>query len=54
MKPVARLAASHAYTHPGSEVFYVLAGAQTTRIPHGAMSAKVGESETGHDAETPM
>jgi hypothetical protein len=42
------------HTHPGSEAFYVLAGEQSIRTPHGVMQVKVGQPETGHGAETPM
>jgi hypothetical protein len=42
------------HTHPGSEAFYVLAGEQNIRTPHGVMRVSVGRPETGHGADTPM
>jgi len=42
------------HTHPGSEAFYVLAGEQSIRGPHGTMKVKVGQAETGHGADMPM
>jgi hypothetical protein len=42
------------HTHPGSEAFYVLAGEQSIRSPHGVMHVKVGNPETGPGADTPM
>ena len=42
------------HTHPGSEAFYVLAGEQTIRSPHGMLRVKPGQSETGHGADVPM
>ena len=42
------------HTHPGSEAFYVLAGEQSIRSPHGVMNVKVGNHETGPGADTPM
>jgi hypothetical protein len=42
------------HTHPGSEAFYVLAGEQSIRSPHGEMRVKVGQPETGHGADTLM
>lgn len=42
------------HTHPGSEVFYVLAGEQSIRSPHGLMRVKVGQPETGPGADTQM
>jgi quercetin dioxygenase-like cupin family protein len=42
------------HTHPGSEAFYVLAGEQNIRTPHGVMRVRVGQAETGHGADTPM
>ena len=50
--PPGSLTAVH--THPGSEAFYVLAGEQRIRTPHGVMQVQVGQPETGHGAETPM
>jgi hypothetical protein len=42
------------HTHPGSEAFYVLAGEQSIRSPHGVMRVKVGQPEAGHGADMPM
>lgn len=42
------------HTHPGSEAFFVLAGEQSIRSPHGLMRVKVGEPEAGRGADTPM
>jgi hypothetical protein len=42
------------HTHPGSEAFYVLAGEQSIRSPHGLMRVKVGQPETGQGADTQM
>ena len=42
------------HTHPGSEAFYVLAGEQSIRSPHGVMRVKVGQPETGHGADSLM
>ena len=42
------------HMHPGSEAFYVLAGEQSIRTPHGVMRVKVGQSEAGSDTDTPM
>ena len=42
------------HTHPGSEAFYVLAGEQSIRTPHGVMRVQVGQAETGYGAATPM
>ncbi|MGH7164488.1 MAG: cupin domain-containing protein [Nitrospiraceae bacterium] len=42
------------HTHPGSEAFYVLAGEQSQRTPHGVTRVGVGHSLTGHGADTPM
>ncbi len=42
------------HTHPGSEAFFVLAGEQSIRSPHGVMRVKVGQPETGHGADVPM
>jgi hypothetical protein len=50
--PPGSLTAVH--THPGSEAFYVLAGEQRIRTPHGVMPVQVGQPETGPGAETPM
>ena len=42
------------HTHPGSEAFYVLAGEQSIRSPHGVLRVRVGHAETGHGADMPM
>ena len=42
------------HTHPGSEAFYVLAGEQSIRSPHGVLRIRAGEAETGHGADMPM
>jgi hypothetical protein len=42
------------HTHPGSEAFYVLAGEQSIRSPHGVMRVQVGQPEAGHGADMPM
>ena len=42
------------HTHPGSEAFFVLAGEQSIRSPHGLMRVKVGQPEAGHGADMPM
>lgn len=42
------------HTHPGSEAFYVLAGEQSIRSPHGVLRVRPNQSETGHGADVPM
>jgi len=42
------------HTHPGSEAFFVVAGEQSIRSPHGLMRVKVGQPEAGHGADMPM
>lgn len=42
------------HTHPGSEAFFVLAGEQNIRSPHGMMHVKGGKPEAGHGANMPM
>lgn len=42
------------HTHPGSEAFFVLAGEQSIRSPHGVMRVQVGQPEAGHGADMPM
>jgi hypothetical protein len=42
------------HTHPGSEAFFVLAGEQSIRGPHGLMQVKAGKPEAGHGANMPM
>lgn len=42
------------HTHPGSEAFYVLAGEQSIRTPHGTLRVGPGKPATGHGADMPM
>jgi quercetin dioxygenase-like cupin family protein len=42
------------HTHPGSETFFVLTGAQSVRTPHGVMVVKAGDAQPGHGAGVPM
>ncbi len=42
------------HTHPGSEAFYVLAGEQSIRSPHGVLRVRAGQAELGHGADMPM
>jgi hypothetical protein len=42
------------HSHPGSEAFFVLAGEQTIRSPHGVMRVQVGRPTAGHGADVPM
>ncbi|MBY5887206.1 cupin domain-containing protein [Rhizobium ruizarguesonis] len=42
------------HTHPGSEVFYVLAGKVGQKTPHGVTYTEAGMTMTGHGADTPM
>lgn len=42
------------HSHPGSEAFFVLAGEQSIRSPHGVMRLQVGRPEAGHGADVPM
>lgn len=42
------------HTHPGSEAFYVLAGRQSQKTPHGMTHLEVGQSMPGHGPDTPM
>ena len=42
------------HSHPGSEAFYVLAGEQSIRHPHGVLKVRVGEATAGHGADVPM
>jgi hypothetical protein len=42
------------HTHPGSEAFYVLAGEQSIRGPHGTMKVGSGQPAAGHGADMPM
>lgn len=43
-----------AHTHPGSEAFYVVAGETSSHTSHGVKRIGAGQSETGHDPDTPM
>ena len=42
------------HSHPGSEAFYVLAGEQSVRGPHGTLVVKAGTPEAGHGAAMAM
>lgn len=42
------------HTHPGSEIFYVLAGRVGQKTPHGVMYGDAGQSITGHGGDVPM
>ena len=42
------------HTHPCSEAFFLLAGEQSVRSPHGLMVVKAGQAEAGHGAGVPM
>jgi quercetin dioxygenase-like cupin family protein len=42
------------HTHPGSEVFYVLAGETAQKTSHGVSRVAAGQSMVGHGANTPM
>ncbi len=42
------------HSHPGSEAFFVLAGEQSIRTPHGTQVVKAGEPEAGHRPGMPM
>jgi hypothetical protein len=42
------------HTHPGSEAFYVLAGEQSIRTPHGVLRVAAGKPEPGHGDGVPM
>ncbi|SAK95588.1 hypothetical protein AWB79_07246 [Caballeronia hypogeia] len=42
------------HTHPGSETFFVLTGAQSVRTSDGAMVVTAGHAEPGHGAGVPM
>jgi mannose-6-phosphate isomerase-like protein (cupin superfamily) len=50
----ARGAITPVHTHPGSEAFFVLAGEQSIRTPHGTMVVKAGQPEAGHGPGMPM
>lgn len=45
---------SRIHTHPGSEAFYVLAGEQSVRTPHGLVRVGPGKPETGRGTDVPM
>jgi hypothetical protein len=47
-------AKSPIHTHPGSEVFYVLAGKLGQKTPHGVAYVEAGATMVGHGADTPM
>jgi hypothetical protein len=42
------------HTHPGSEAFYVVAGEQSIRTPHGVLRVAAGKPAAGHGADVPM
>ncbi|SIO72723.1 hypothetical protein SAMN05444172_9200 [Burkholderia sp. GAS332] len=42
------------HTHPGSENFFVLTGAQSVRTPHGVIVVKASDAQPGHGAGVPM
>ena len=42
------------HSHPGSEAFFVLAGEQSIRHPHGTLKVRAGQAEAGHGADVPM
>jgi quercetin dioxygenase-like cupin family protein len=42
------------HTHPGSETFFVLTGAQSVRTSDGVMVVNAGQVEPGHGAGVPM
>jgi hypothetical protein len=42
------------HTHPGSEAFYVLAGEQSIRNPHGVLRVTAGKPAAGAGADVPM
>jgi quercetin dioxygenase-like cupin family protein len=46
--------ATPVHSHPGSEAFFVLAGEQSIRSPHGTMVVRAGEPEAGHGAGIAM
>ncbi|MCA1368689.1 cupin domain-containing protein [Bradyrhizobium sp. BRP14] len=45
---------SSVHTHPGSEVFYVLAGKLGQKTPHGVTHTEAGMTMVGHGPDTPM
>jgi quercetin dioxygenase-like cupin family protein len=42
------------HSHPGSEAFYVVAGEQTIRSPHGVMKVQPGQPAAGQGADVAM
>lgn len=46
--------ATRVHTHPGSETFFVLTGAQSVRTSEGVMVVNAGQDEPGHGAGVPM
>jgi hypothetical protein len=42
------------HRHPGSEAFFVLAGQESIRHPHGVLRVDAGTTEAGHGADSPM
>ena len=42
------------HSHPGSEAFYVVAGEQSIRHPHGVLKVRVGQPAAGHGSDVPM
>jgi hypothetical protein len=42
------------HSHPGSVAFYVLAGEQSIRHPHGTLKVLPGQAEAGHGSDVPM
>lgn len=42
------------HSHPGSETFFVLTGAQSVHTPDGVMVIKAGHAEPGHGPGIPM
>jgi quercetin dioxygenase-like cupin family protein len=42
------------HSHPGSETFFVLTGAQSVRTPDGVMVVEAGRAEPGHGPDVPM
>lgn len=46
--------ATPVHTHPGSETFFVLTGAQSVHTPDGMMVVKAGHAEPGHGPGMPM
>jgi hypothetical protein len=42
------------HSHPGSEAFFVLAGEQSIRGPHGVIVVEAGQPQAGHGADMAM